>query len=174
MLLALIATASAVDFQGLFTLTHWRGLVVAPEYRCSEYDRGDYGFKRQRHEKALLERDGPNSPYLPDPYLGDIEAAHVDHLVALSEAHDSGLCAASAERKREFGNDADNLFFAPADLNRLKGGDDATYWHPQVRRCWFAKRVIKIRLAYELTVDLYEVVALEYLLTDCAGEELAR
>ena len=157
-----------VDFREILELTEWRGLTVAEEDRCSPYlRRTDYRFDRDRHEEELLEIWGPVSPYIAEE-LGDPEAADVDHLVALAEAHDSGLCAAPREVKREFANDIDNLVFAPAALNRWEKSDlDAADWIPEVNQCWFAKQVILIRQKYELTIDLCEVLALERILLGC-------
>ncbi|MDE0529141.1 MAG: hypothetical protein OXH85_10710 [Truepera sp.] len=45
------------------------------------------------------------------------------YLIALPEAHESGLCAVSAEAKRAFGNDLLNLVFASPDLNRFEKAD---------------------------------------------------
>lgn len=159
-----------VDFREILDLTSWRGLTVASENRCSPYERDDYSFKRERHEAELIEIWGFTSPYTGEEFP-DLEGIDIDHLIALSEAHDSRLCAASRERKREFGNDPDNLVFAPASLNRKKAAHDAVGWVPEVNQCWFAEQVIEIRRKYDLTIDLYEVLALERILLGCPSTE---
>ena len=61
------------------------------------------------------------------------------HIVVRSEAHDSGLCAAPPERKREFARDIRNLTLLALHLNRnLKGAKDAADWTLDENRCWFA------------------------------------
>ena len=52
-------------------------------------------------------------------------------LLALSEAHDSGLCAADAATKRRFANDPLNLTLSDPYVNRNQKRDkDASEWMP--------------------------------------------
>ena len=52
-------------------------------------------------------------------------------MVATSEAHDSGLCAADAGTKRRFAWDLLNLTLAAPAVNRhQKSGKDAGEWMP--------------------------------------------
>ena len=48
----------------------------------------------------------------------------IEHIVARSEAHDSGLCAASPERRREFARDIRNLTLSAPHLNRKPEGGE--------------------------------------------------
>ena len=43
---------------------------------------------------------------------------------------------------------------------------------PRRNRCWFAGRVLEVRLAYGLTVDRREAVALERILSGCESTQL--
>ena len=56
------------------------------------------------------------------PYTGRVFASRrdtdIEHLVATSEAHDSGLCAADAATKRRFAGDLLNLTLAAPAVNR--------------------------------------------------------
>ena len=52
---------------------------------------------------------------------------------------------------------------------RQKSGKDAAEWIPEKNRCWFAHRVLEVRLAYELTIDRREAAALEQVLQSCAS-----
>ena len=84
----------------------WRGLVVAPECRCSPYDRYLYPASV---EPAIAERlGGIWSPYSLRRFAS-LRETDSEHLVALSEAHDSGLCAADARTRAAFARDLDNL-----------------------------------------------------------------
>lgn len=155
-------------FVGLFELETWRGLVIAPEERCSEYNRRDYypSGSSKRLEPQIIEEDGPYSPYTLEVFEDPSEST-VEHIVALMEAHDSGLCAASGDVKREFGKYRSNLTLASPEVNRSKGALDASDWLPPENRCWFAETVLEVRLKYGLTIDIYEVVALERVLREC-------
>ena len=54
-----------------------------------------------------------------------------EHIVARSEAHDSGLCAADSETRREFASDPLNFTLASPAVNRSqKSGKDAAEWLP--------------------------------------------
>lgn len=82
-------------------------------------------------------------------------------MVAVSEAHDSGLCAADAETKRTFSSDLDNLTLADPQVNRYeKGAKDAAEWLPELNLLWYVKTIIKVKQKYNLTVDRAEQEAL--------------
>ena len=143
----------------------WRGLVVADEARCTEYKSGDY--RHSDVELAICEDlGGCWSPY--DGTRFPNQESDIEHIVAKSEAHDSGLCAADAETRKRFANDLDNLTLATPALNRHKGGGDAADW------CWFAGRVLVVRLEYGLTVDQAEADALDTVLQGCTIEQVLR
>ena len=55
------------------------------------------------------------------------EAEDIEHIVARSEAHDSGLCATDAATRRRFASDLLNLTLASPSVNRSqKSGKDAS------------------------------------------------
>ena len=106
-------------------------------------------------------------------WFGSRRETDIEHLVARSEAHDSGLCAESAATRRRFASDVWNLALASPEVNRReKGARDAAEWLPAQNRCWFAGRVILVRLAYGLTIDVAEALALEEVLSGCSSVDL--
>ena len=146
----------------------WRGLVVAPECRCTPYDRDDYRYP-QSVEPLIAKRDGMTSKYTGTTFLS-LKESDIEHVVSISEAHDSGLCAASASVRRQFARDLDNLALATPRLNRhLKRGFDAAEWLPPLNRCWYARTIVAVRQEYRLTIDLREAKALEAVLAACAS-----
>ena len=69
----------------------------------------------------------------------------IEHIVARSEAHDSGLCAADAATHRRFARDLRNLKLASPWLNRYrKVAKDTAEWLPEKNRCWFAQCIIGV------------------------------
>ena len=60
--------------------------------------------------------------------LGCSSSEHVDHIVALKEAYDSGAAAWSSTRKAEFANDPANLWCLDASVNLSKSDDDLAEW----------------------------------------------
>ena len=108
------------------------------------------------------------------PYTGtwfdSTSQTDTEHIVARSEAHDSGLCATDAETKRQFASDLLNLTLASPAVNRSqKSGKDATEWLPDLNRCWFASRVVEVRRQYALTIDRRERDVLESILSGCTS-----
>ncbi len=148
-----------------------RSLVVAPEYRCSPYDRDDYSYPQSVEQQIVSGMGGIYSPYT-GRWFDTTSETEIEHIVALSEAHDSGLCAADAETRRRFASDIVNLTLASPAVNRGKGAGDAADWLPDLNRCWFASRVVEVRQKYGLTIDRRERDALESILSECTSTEM--
>ena len=99
----------------------------------------------------------------------------IEHIVSLSEAHDSGLCDADPDTRRAFSTDLSNLTLAAPEVNRCgdggKCGYDAAEWLPPLNQCWFATHVVAVKEKYSLTVDRDEAAALEGILEGCGSTE---
>ena len=151
----------------------WRGLTVAPEERCSAYDRQrDYRYPPSI-EREIVRRLGA----VYGPYTGTCFAStsqtDIEHIVAVSEAHDSGLCARVRATRARFARDVRNLTLASPQVNRSqKRARDAAEWLPARNRCWFAGRVVEVRRAYALTIDRREADALERILAGCESTDM--
>ena len=149
-----------------------RGLVVAPENRCSPYDRSDYSYSQSVEEQIVASM----GKIIYGPYTGSrfdsTSDTDIEHIVALSEAHDSGLCAAGVKTMRQFASDIVNLTLASPAVNRRKGGKDAAEWLPELNSCWFASRVVEVRQKYGLTIDQRERDVLENILSGCTSTEM--
>ena len=149
----------------------WHGLRIAPEHRCAPYDRRDYPYPQSVEARIVANMGGR----VYGPYTGRIFASthqtDIEHIVATSEAHDSGLCAAGPDVRRAFARDLLNLTLAAPEVNRCgrggKCGKDAADWLPEHNRCWFAARVVEVRHKYALTIDRREAGALDQVLASC-------
>ena len=111
------------------------------------------------------------------PYTGQCFATaretDIEHIVPLSEAHDSGLCSASAATKARFAGDVLNLTLASPRVNRYeKGARDGAEWQPQRNACWFANRTLEVRRKYGLSIDRREAVAIESTLAAYASTDM--
>ena len=106
--------------------------MVVPECRCSSYDRDDYPYP-QRVEAQIAERlGGMWSPY-DGTRFESLNDSDIEHIIAVSEAHDSGLCAASTSMRARFASDLDKLTLATPYLNRHeKVARDAAEWLPDL------------------------------------------
>ena len=154
--------------------TVWRGIVIAEEHRCSPYTPEDYSYSQSVEDDIIARLGGIYSPYTAECF-GRKTLTDIEHMVARSEAHDSGLCAADDGIRSSFGRDLDNLTLASPSVNRYqKGAKDATDWLPTNNRCWFAATIVKVRLKYGLTIDSLEAAALDEVLTNCTSLELVR
>ena len=154
----------------------WRGLTVAPPSRCSghPYERNEYGTRYRSKEDDIIEQlGGIYGPYTGQCYNSNRETT-IEHIVAINEAHYSGLCSADSETKQTFAGDLLNLTLASSEVNSTKGSRDAFDWLPEQNECWFARRVLDVKLKYAMTVDRDEATALEQVLAGCDNTELAR
>jgi hypothetical protein len=155
----------------------WRGLVVQPENRCTPYNKKkQYPYSQSVEDKIVAQMGG----YIYGPYTGryfktDTET-DIEHIVAASEGHDSGLCSASKEKQVQFATDLLNLTLAAPEINRCgaegKCGLDAAEWMPERNKCWFANRIVDIKAKYKLSVDQVEADTLEAVLSVCDSVEM--
>ena len=146
----------------------WRGLTIANEDRCSDYSANDYRYSSTVEGRIVTQQGGRIfSPY-DGRYFSSTTETDIEHVVARSEAHDSGLCSADEETRSAFANDLLNLTLAEPDLNRnVKSDHDAGEWLPESNRCWYAATIVAVKAKYSLTVDIVEAAALERILRAC-------
>ena len=76
----------------------WRGLTVAAEHRCSPYRSDEYAYPQAVEDDIIQRLGGLFSSYTGEVFdsKGDTD---IEHLVARSEAHDSGLVRADRRRR---------------------------------------------------------------------------
>jgi hypothetical protein len=155
----------------------WRGLIVEPENRCSPYDKKKQYPYPQSVEDAIVVQMGGHvyGPYTGRYFASDKET-DIEHIVAASEGHDSGLCSASAETREQFATDMLNLTLAAPKVNRCsstgKCGLDAAEWMPTKNKCWFANRIVEIKVKYSLSANQAEADALKSVLASCESVEM--
>ena len=153
--------------------TLWRGLVVEAEDRCSPYSADDYPYSPAVEQEIVEQLGGVFSPYTCEVFDSTAET-DIEHIVARSEAHDSGLCAADPATRRRFSEDLLNLTLAAPALNRHgKSGYDDAEWIPDENACWFAQTVVDVRRKYGLTIDEREAEALDRLLATCSSTAIS-
>ena len=157
-------------------------LVVQPEQRCAPYDAKAYRYSPHL-DRQHVQRDGYvvrsdgrinwayPSPYTPGISFRYLQDMDIEHIVARSEAHDSGLCSRPDEWSA-FASDPLNITVAGEHVNRtLKRDKDANDWLPDIGRCWFAQTVIAVKAKYGLSVDSAEREALAEVLHQCGIRE---
>ena len=114
----------------------WRGLIVAPEDRCARYDRSEYPYSQSVETRIIADMGGQVYGPYTGHYFSSRRETDIEHMVATSEAHDSGLCTAGKATKRQFASDLLNLTLASPSVNRhQKSGKDAGEWMPAINQC---------------------------------------
>ena len=163
----------APSVTGTPSSTTYRSLTIADEDRCSDYDADDYSYLQSVEAEIVAGMGGIiYSPYTGE-YFNGTDETDIEHIVARSEAHDSGLCDADADTRDAFASDLLNLTLAAPNLNRNEKVDkDAAEWLPEINKCWFAYRVVQVRAKYSLTVDRAEADALEAVMSECSSFEM--
>ena len=154
------------------TAATWRGITVAPEDRCSPYDPDDYPYPPSVEPRIVENLGGVYGPYT-GTWFETIRETDIEHIVARSEAHDSGLCAADPATRAKFASDILNLTLASPRVNRhQKVAKDAAEWLPNLNQCWYVDRIVQVRREYGLTTDRNEAAAIDRVLAGCESTEM--
>ena len=94
------------------------GIAIADENRCIPYEADEYSYPQSVEAEIVAAMGGRiYSPYTGETFASMAEV-DIDHIVARSEAHESGLCAADGATRRAFASDMLNLTLADPVLNR--------------------------------------------------------
>lgn len=149
------------------------GITITSENRCSPYDSDDYSYPQSVEPQIIAQMGGiVYSPYTGQ-YFRDRGETDIEHIVARSEAHDSGLCGRDIQARKNFARDLLNLTLADPSLNRhVKSDKDLADWLPQLNQCWFVNRVIEVKKKYNLTMDTREADAARRVLANCSSLEM--
>lgn len=149
-------------------------LPIRAEDWCSEYDRSEYEYPQDIETQVIRIQGGLFSPY-DGTCFRSRRQSDIEHLVALAEAHRSGMCERSRQQKTAFAADPLNLTLATPHLNRgEKLAKDAAEWLPEENRCWFAHRVVQVKTKYGLSVDRAEASALRKVLRNCRSTQVSQ
>ena len=139
-----IARKAAHAAVGLIVLTAVivvAGMTDAGTRTCEgrPYDRSEWRYDARKMRMRLWLAN-PRSAYTGVVYdeFPDGEAAEVEHLVSIKEAHDRGGCRWSKRRKRAFASDIRNVVLAAPKVNHQKGA--SAEWRPQAVPAWFEAR----------------------------------
>ena len=150
----------------------WRGLTIAPENRCTPYDSRSYSYPQSVEPQIQAQLGGIYGPYT-GTWFDSRRDTDIEHIIARSEAHDSGLCAADAQTKTAFARDLLNLTLASPAVNRhQKVAKDVAEWLPALNTCWYVDRTIQVRQKYGLTIDQAEADAADAVLAMCESTAL--
>jgi len=175
------ADPDALDRQGASSelLDVLAELTVAPESPRTGYDRDlfdhwddDDGDGCDTRCEVLSAQRRPDGFWLSewDAYsTDDPSELQVDHVVALSEAWDSGAHRWSDRARDAFADYRPNLIAVSAASNLRKGDRDAAEWFPSraEANCLWASTAVRVKHRWDLAVDKAEADALGNLLRTC-------
>jgi hypothetical protein len=121
---------------------------------------------------------------LRDPYTGATvpfirgaltsDDVQIDHVVALSNAWQTGAQALDVYRREMIATDPLNLLAVDGPTNQSKGDGDAATWLPPAKgyRCAYVARQVAVKMRYKLWVTPAERDAIARVLADCPGQAL--
>ena len=98
----------------------------------------------------------------------------IDHVVALSNAWQTGAFKLSVTQRTALANDPLNLFAVKGRLNSQKGDGDAATWLPPLKsfRCTYVAQQIAVKAKYSLWVTAPEKEAMTRILAACPKQLL--
>ena len=101
-------------------------------------------------------------------------AVQIDHVVALSNAWQTGAFKLTVEQRTALANDPLNLFAVKGSLNLQKSDGDAATWLPPLKsfRCAYVAQQIAVKARYSLWVVPPEKTAMVAILAKCPGQKL--
>ena len=124
------------------------------------------------------------SGVLHDPYSGsDINflrgnitsmAVQIDHVVALSNAWQTGAFKLTIAERTLLANDPLNLLAVQGRLNSQKGDGDAATWLPPLKsyRCAYVARQVAVKSKYRLWLTKPEKTVILSILSKCPSQAL--
>ena len=137
-------------------------------------------FKEKTRECVVL------SGTLIDPFSGESinfvrgnvssMEVQIDHVVALSNAWQTGAFKLTIKERTAFANDPLNLLAVKGRLNSQKGDGDAATWLPPLKsfRCDYVSRQIAVKLKYKLWFTAPEKEAMIRILKSCPEKALPK
>ena len=121
---------------------------------------------------------------LHDPYTGETilfvrgaetsQLVQIDHVVALSNAWQTGAQGLTEADRIALANDPLNLLAVDGAANQQKSDGDAATWLPSNKpfRCQYVARQIAVKQKYHLWVTSAEKQAITRILSTCPGQML--
>jgi len=139
---------------------------------------------RDLQEPAVSEDCKVLSGSLHDPYTGNTLAfqrgvdtsqlIQIDHVVALSDAWQTGAQQLTPLVRESFANDPLNLLAVDGKTNQNKSDGDAATWLPPNKafRCQYVARQVAVKKKYTLWVTTAEKKAIIQVLSSCPAQTI--
>ena len=151
-----------------------------PTYNRSSYSHWSQadryaGEHKNVREKVLFDEqkyDGSWYSHFDNQIIYSTSQLDIDHFVPLAEAHRSGACKWSKNRKKDFANWIDDdytLIAVSSKSNRSKSDQDPAKWMPTnvSYHCTYLTTWIQIKLDWSLSMNQSEYDAIKTKLQSC-------
>jgi hypothetical protein len=141
-------------------------------------------LNRDLTEVAVNEKCQVVSGVLHDPYTDKViafsrgetssQSVQIDHVVALSNAWQTGAQQLTLDQRKQLANDPLELLAVDGEANQQKSDGDAATWLPPNKafRCQYVARQIAVKAKYQLWVTVAEKDAMTRVLVSCPGQNL--
>jgi hypothetical protein len=141
-------------------------------------------LNRDLTEVAVNEKCQVVSGVLHDPYTDKAiafsrgetssQSVQIDHVVALSNAWQTGAQQLTLDQRKQLANDPLELLAVDGEANQQKSDGDAATWLPPNKafRCQYVARQIAVKAKYQLWVTIAEKDAMMRVLVGCPGQKL--
>lgn len=181
-----LAAALALRVKGRAPKTGYSRAQFGPAWSDTDGNGCDQRDDVLRRDLSHKTYDGCEvlSGRLHDPYTGKIIQFHrgvrssgevqIDHLVALSDAWQTGAQKWRAAKRLRFANDPLNLLAVDGPTNESKGDGDAATWLPAEKsfRCSYVAHQVAVKKTYGLWVTSAERTAMQRVLSRCPSMKL--
>lgn len=175
-------------------------LSIKPTLSNDDYERKLFGsgwadWRGCNTRQKILNRDMKNikldkngcaiiSGTLVDPYTGKeinlnsksavSKKVQIDHVVALSNAWQTGAKQWDTAKRKQLANDDLELIAVSSSANQAKSDGDASQWLPDNRRfrCQYVARQIAVKIKYKLWITNDEHNAMSKVLATCPSQSL--
>lgn len=186
--------SSYPESKNTYVLAQLEKLQVKGRAPKTGYSREQFGGEWQNNggcdtRNIILHRDLENDVVdenckvlkglLHDPYTGKTiqfsrgattsDDVQIDHVVAVSNAWQTGAQQLNYEKRVAFYNDPLNLLAVDGQANQQKGDGDAATWLPKNKafRCQYVNRQILVKTKYKLWLTAAEKSAMRGVLYTC-------
>jgi len=141
-------------------------------------------IRREMGETAVMDGCDVVAGEYTEPYTGSYvkfyqkadfsKKVQIDHIVALSDAWQTGAQYKTAEERYAMATDPLNLIAADASANMTKSDGDAATWLPPNKafRCEYVARQIAVKYKYALWVTSAEREAMVKVLEKCPQQKV--
>ena len=127
-------------------------------------------------EKCIVESGTLNDPYTGTviPFTKGSSDIQIDHVVALSDAWQTGAASFDRTTRIKLANDPLELVAVQGAANQQKSDGDAATWLPSNKsfRCQYVARQVAVKQKYSLWVTSAEKQAILGVLSSCPGQAL--